>query len=73
MNVCRQKQLSARTGIWLTGMLTLTHTLKAKQRHLEEERRRERARPVDLLVPSPLRRLLPRRAASLVPDNPRLP
>ncbi len=46
----------------LLGMLTLTHTLKAKRRHLEEERRREHVGPVDLLVPAPLRKLWPRAA-----------
>jgi hypothetical protein len=39
----------------IEGMLTLTHTLKAKRRHVEEETRRERVRAVDLLVPAALR------------------
>jgi CIC family chloride channel protein len=40
----------------LLGMVTLTHTLKAKQRHLEEERRRERVLDVRGLIPRVLRR-----------------
>jgi CBS domain-containing protein len=39
----------------LVGMVTLTHTLKAKQRHLEEELRRERVLSVRALIPSVLR------------------
>ncbi|HET8933123.1 MAG TPA: chloride channel protein [Polyangiales bacterium] len=39
----------------IEGMLTLTQTLKAKRRHLEEETRRERVRAVDLLIPAALR------------------
>lgn len=52
--------LSRQDPTQLLGLLTLTHTLKAKRRHLEEERRRERVHPVDLLVPAGLRELLPR-------------
>jgi H+/Cl- antiporter ClcA len=40
----------------LMGMIALSHTLKARQRHLEEERRRERVRPVEVLLPEALRR-----------------
>ncbi|HKU37491.1 MAG TPA: CBS domain-containing protein, partial [Polyangiales bacterium] len=50
----------------LAGILTLAHTLKAKQRHLEDEQRRERVRAVDLLVPAALRR---RRAAKAISDG----
>jgi hypothetical protein len=48
--------LSRQTPKRLEGMLTLTHTLKAKRRHLEDETRRERVHAVDLLVPAALRR-----------------
>jgi CIC family chloride channel protein len=54
--------LSRHEPMRLEGMLTLTHTLKAKRRHLEEETRRERVHAVDLLVPSALRRRRARRA-----------
>jgi hypothetical protein len=33
------------------GVVTLAHLLKARQRHLEEEKRRERTPPTDLLLP----------------------
>lgn len=49
----------------IEGMLTLTQTLKAKRRHVEEETRRERVHAVDLLVPTALRRR--RRQAQQVP------
>jgi CIC family chloride channel protein len=39
----------------LLGMVTLAHTLKAKQRHLEEEQRRERLLTVRSLIPAPFR------------------
>jgi CBS domain-containing protein len=51
----------------LEGMLTLTQTLKAKRRHLEEESRRERVNAVDLLVPAALRRRGRRRREQQVP------
>ena len=51
----------------LVGLVTLTHTLKAKQRHLEEERRRERVLSVRALIPSVLR---PRRQSPSSPSNP---
>jgi CIC family chloride channel protein len=51
----------------LVGMVTLTHTLKAKQRHLEEERRRERVLSVRALIPSVLR---PRRVTPPQSTNP---
>lgn len=41
----------------IVGLITLTHTLKAKVRHIEEEQRRERVLPLDFLVPSVLRTL----------------
>ncbi len=39
----------------LLGLVTLAHTLKAKQRHLEEEQRRERLLTVRSLIPAPFR------------------
>jgi CBS domain-containing protein len=44
----------------LIGLVTLAHTLKAKQRHLEEERRRERLLTVRSLLPAPFRPQRPR-------------
>jgi H+/Cl- antiporter ClcA len=41
----------------LLGMVTLTHMLKARQRHVEEEQRRERVLPLRVLVPGVLRSL----------------
>jgi CBS domain-containing protein len=41
----------------LLGVLTLEDTLKARVRHLEEERRRERVLPIRLVVPPWLRAL----------------
>jgi CBS domain-containing protein len=40
----------------LVGNITLRDMLKARVRHLEEERRRERVLPISLIVPSWLRR-----------------
>ena len=39
----------------LLGVVTLTHTLEAKRRHLQEERRRERVLRLGVLVPKALR------------------
>jgi H+/Cl- antiporter ClcA/predicted transcriptional regulator len=39
----------------ILGLVTLAHTLKAKQRHLEEEQRRERLLTVRSLIPAPFR------------------
>jgi CIC family chloride channel protein len=39
----------------LLGVVTLLHTLEAKRRHLQEERRRERVIRLGLLIPSGLR------------------
>lgn len=43
----------------LLGMITLTHTLEAKRRHVEEERRRERVLKVGGLLPLGWRRSAP--------------
>jgi H+/Cl- antiporter ClcA len=51
----------------LVGVITLTHTLKAKQRHMEEERRRERLLTVSSFIPSVLRPN--RRSAAAVPPG----
>jgi chloride channel protein, CIC family len=40
----------------LVGNITLRDMLKARMRHIEEERRRERVLPISLIVPSWLRR-----------------
>jgi len=45
----------------LVGLITLKEALKARARHLEEERRRERVLPLDALIP--IARLLPARSA----------
>lgn len=39
----------------LLGLVTLTHALKARRRHVEEEQRRERVLEIGILVPSVLR------------------
>jgi H+/Cl- antiporter ClcA/predicted transcriptional regulator len=39
----------------LLGLLTLTHLLKARKRHVEEERRRERVLRLGVLLPAALR------------------
>jgi CIC family chloride channel protein len=51
----------------LVGMISLSHTLKAKQRHLEEERRRERLLSVRSLVPRVFRGPDSRRTAGTAP------
>jgi chloride channel protein, CIC family len=43
----------------LLGLITLAHTLKAKQRHIEEEQRRERLLTVRSLLPAPFRSARP--------------
>ena len=40
----------------LLGMITLANLLRARRRHLEEERRRERVLRLEVLVPAALRR-----------------
>ena len=54
----------------LVGMITLSHTLKAKQRHIEEESRRERLLTVRSLVPAVFR---PRRVPSAPVSRPAHP
>ncbi len=39
----------------VVGMISLAHTLKAKRRHVEEERQRERVLPISALLPAVLR------------------
>jgi CBS domain-containing protein len=51
----------------LVGMISLSHTLKAKQRHLEEERRRERLLSVRSLVPRVFRGPPSRRTTETTP------
>jgi CIC family chloride channel protein len=51
----------------IVGVVTLRDTLKARVRHIEEERRRERVLPISLIVPPWLR------AARGVPASGRLP
>jgi CBS domain-containing protein len=46
----------------LVGLITLKEALKARARHLEEERRRERVLPLDAIIP--IARLLPARSIS---------
>ena len=41
----------------LLGLVTLTHALKARRRHVEEEQRRERVLEIGILLPSFLRAL----------------
>jgi chloride channel protein, CIC family len=45
----------------LVGLITLKEALKARARHLEEERRRERVLPLDAIIP--IARLFPARSA----------
>jgi hypothetical protein len=45
----------------VVGMISLAHTLKAKRRHLDEERLRERVLPIGVLLPAALRPLWLRR------------
>src|SRR5262249_11198095 len=40
----------------LLGMITLAHLLRARSRHVEEERRRERVLRLEVVVPSALPR-----------------
>jgi hypothetical protein len=40
----------------LLGMISLSHTPKARRRHMEEEHRREQVLNVDFLIPSAFRR-----------------
>jgi hypothetical protein len=51
----RQADGSLRVRPRLLGLVTFTHLLKARKRHLEEERRRERVLRLDLLLPAALR------------------
>jgi CIC family chloride channel protein len=51
----------------IVGVVSLRDTLKARVRHIEEERRRERVLPISLIVPPWLR------AARSVPPSGRLP
>jgi CBS domain-containing protein len=44
----------------LVGLITLKEALKARARHLEEERRRERVLPLDAIIP--IARLFPARS-----------
>ncbi|HVW27479.1 MAG TPA: chloride channel protein [Polyangiaceae bacterium] len=53
----------------LLGMVTLAHTLKAKQRHIEEEQRRERLLTVRSLLPAPFRPARPRPRERSAPES----
>ena len=49
----------------LVGLITLAHTLKARQRHAEEEGRRERVLRLEVLLPAAFRPAEQRRRSSI--------